>query len=142
MVAGKAYGVLTLTFAEMRTFDETEKDFISSLVHQCAQVIERARLNEARQEIALYRIVQESMNNISKHSQATEASISITTHSGQLELRIHDNGQGFDPENTSAGHGLGGMRERATLIGATIDIVSQPGQGTEVIVIATMPPPR
>jgi signal transduction histidine kinase len=84
--------------------------------------------------IAFYRIAQESLNNIVKHSQATEASIHLTVEGEQARLRIRDNGRGFRLEGASSGLGLGTMRERAQIIGASLELVSEPGQGTEITV--------
>ncbi len=84
--------------------------------------------------VAFYRIAQECINNIVKHSEATDASISLDGDAHQISLRVRDNGRGFSPDDTAAGFGLGSMRERAQLIGATLDINSQPGEGTEITV--------
>jgi signal transduction histidine kinase len=52
-----------------------------------------------------------------------------------VELSIRDDGRGFDPEQTPPGHyGLSMMRERATAVGATLSITSQPGQGTDIVI--------
>jgi len=84
--------------------------------------------------IALYRLVQESLNNIVKHSGATEANISLTIEGELLILRIRDNGRGFDSQTQAAGLGIGVMRERAAVIGASFDVITEPGQGTEIVV--------
>jgi PAS domain S-box-containing protein len=89
--------------------------------------------------VVLYRIAQESLNNIVKHSQATAGSISLTKEAGQLVLRIRDNGRGFDLHALAAGLGMGVMRERAALIGATLEINSNPGKGTEIVVTWSSP---
>ncbi len=89
--------------------------------------------------IVLYRIAQESINNMVKHGQATEGSITLKAENGHVILRIHDNGSGFDTSASSPGLGLGVMRERAAAIGATLKIISQPGTGTEVIVKWQLP---
>jgi two-component system nitrate/nitrite sensor histidine kinase NarX len=85
--------------------------------------------------IAFYRIVQEALNNIVKHSQATEAIIYLSNEEGQTILRISDNGQGFSVEGPSTGLGLGTMRERAQIIGASLEIISRHEQGTEISVM-------
>jgi two-component system nitrate/nitrite sensor histidine kinase NarX len=85
--------------------------------------------------IAFYRIAQECLNNIVKHSQAAEAHIYLSAQGEQTILRIRDNGRGFSNDGNSSGIGMGTMRERAQMIGASLDIASQPGQGTEVTVI-------
>ncbi|HMV83147.1 MAG TPA: two-component regulator propeller domain-containing protein [Blastocatellia bacterium] len=86
----------------------------------------------------LFRIVQESLNNISKHAAATRVSVSLTRGAGGVELTVTDNGRGFAPEasiaNTHARHGFGlrGIRERARLLGGQVLIESAPGQGATV----------
>ncbi|HXG66150.1 MAG TPA: two-component regulator propeller domain-containing protein, partial [Blastocatellia bacterium] len=88
-------------------------------------------------EINFYRIVQESVNNIVKHSQATEASVTIRRDGGRLLLTIRDNGKGFTPGATPpdahrGGFGLIGISERAQLLGGRALIHSAPGQGVTV----------
>jgi len=108
-------------------------------------------------QVALYRICQETFNNIAKHAGASRVEVSLRydTGTGQapspvaqagepqeiavnsVEMRIRDNGHGFDAGELSApGHyGLGMMRERAEAVGAQLTITSQPGHGTELILI-------
>jgi PAS domain S-box-containing protein len=82
--------------------------------------------------LAFYRVAQEALGNIAKHAQATELEISLT-NGEDVELRIHDNGGGFDPCAVPAGHlGLIIMRERAEAVGASLEINASPGLGTEV----------
>jgi PAS domain S-box-containing protein len=87
-------------------------------------------------KIALYRIAQEALNNIAKHSGAESAQVELRRSSEKVELRVRDNGTGFDVLKASnRSLGLGIMRERARAIGATIEINSEPGRGTEVIAV-------
>jgi signal transduction histidine kinase len=79
--------------------------------------------------IALYRIVQEAMTNIAKHSKATQVSLTLTESPTELELIIEDNGQGFDPAQNTTGFGLQSMRERTEALGGLFYLKSQPGQG-------------
>ncbi len=83
--------------------------------------------------MVFYRIAQESLNNIIKHSRATRFTIDLKREPHHLLLRITDNGQGFDPVTLSPGLGLDNMRERAETIGAHLDIDSQPGEGTQIL---------
>jgi signal transduction histidine kinase len=77
-----------------------------------------------------YRIAQESLHNVVKHAHATTASIRLHHDSSGTLMTIRDDGLGFDPGADYPGHlGLQGMRERASRIGATLAIVSQPGSG-------------
>lgn len=85
--------------------------------------------------IALYRIAQESLNNVAKHSGATQAAVRLTLRPGRVALNIIDDGRGFDPASVPGDHlGLRIMRERADAIGAVVTIASEPGEGTEVSV--------
>jgi two-component system sensor histidine kinase DegS len=88
----------------------------------------------ADQELTIFRIVQEALQNIHKHAMIDEASI-VLSHAGSLlELNIADSGKGFHPNTVVArpgtGAGLPGMRERAKLIGADLTVESAPGAGT------------
>jgi signal transduction histidine kinase len=87
---------------------------------------------DAATRLAFYRVAQEALGNIAKHTQATEVEITLT--SGEyIELRIHDNGGGFDPNTVPAGHlGLIIMRERAEAVGAKLEINTVPGRGTDL----------
>ncbi len=85
-------------------------------------------------EIHVYRIVQEGINNIVKHSDATEATVVIKNTSGYLSISIRDNGRGLAAGGASseAGFGLSGIRERAEIMGGTSRIDSTPGQGVNL----------
>ena len=82
--------------------------------------------------ISLYRVVQEALQNVVKHSGASEASITFSESFGHMAVRIADNGGGFDPGLARHGIGLDGMRERLRLIGGTLKIDSKPGGGTRI----------
>ncbi len=87
-------------------------------------------------KVALYRIAQEALNNVAKHSEATEARVIFICQEKKVELIITDNGKGFDASVIKPDSlGLGIMRERARNIGASLDIDSRPGQGTRVIIV-------
>jgi signal transduction histidine kinase len=83
-------------------------------------------------EIILYRIVQECLNNILKHSGATTAAVNITVRAGELALTIRDDGRGFAPDDAlrRAGLGLQGIAERVRILGGIYAIESAPGHGT------------
>jgi PAS domain S-box-containing protein len=86
-------------------------------------------------QVALYRLCQEGLNNIAKHAGASRVDIQLQYETGAVELRIQDDGRGFDPEQTPPGHyGLRMMHERASAVGATLSITSQPGHGTEIVI--------
>ena len=89
---------------------------------------------------ALYRIAQESLNNIVKHAQAERVSIRLGVTQGEIKLELTDDGVGFDPDAQYAGQmGLRSMRERAAQIGGSLEIESQPGQGA--VIRARIPVP-
>ena len=86
-------------------------------------------------QIALYRIAQEALNNISKHAGASQVTLTLAFLPQTVRLTIEDNGRGFDPADTPhQSLGLGIMRERAQKIGAVLTINSQIGEGTLVTV--------
>jgi signal transduction histidine kinase len=83
---------------------------------------------------ALYRIAQESMNNAAKHGAARRVAVSIERRTGALVLLVADDGRGFDPSVQRLGHlGLRSMRERAASLGGSVEVLSNPGRGTQVI---------
>jgi signal transduction histidine kinase len=97
----------------------------------------------ANVHVALYRIAQEALNNVSRHAQASRAWVSLRCsldadgegRAKTVTLSIRDNGRGFDPDGISSDHlGLGIMHERAEAVGATLTINSAPKRGTEVSV--------
>ena len=84
--------------------------------------------------IILYRIVQEALNNIIKHSCATAVSIDVSDLDKGMAITIADNGKGFDTSTQSDGVGLKNMQDRAKVIGASVQIISKPGEGTNAII--------
>jgi len=88
------------------------------------------------QSTELFRILQEALTNILRHAGATRVDVSATVESGVFTLRVQDDGRGITDEERSAVSSLGilGMHERAALIGATLEIIGAPGQGTALIV--------
>ena len=94
---------------------------------------------EDQRSIFLYRMFQEMLNNILKHSKATRVNIAINySIDNKFVLQVEDNGVGFDIEkkrtqaSSSSGIGLKSMTNRASLIGAQISVQSQPGKGTSI----------
>lgn len=87
-------------------------------------------------ESAIYRITQEALNNVIKHSGAKEVFIELTQEADdQIRLSVRDRGRGFDPESiTEKSYGLRGVRERAHILGGEAQIITAPGKGTEVLV--------
>ncbi len=90
----------------------------------------------AHVQIALYRMVQEALNNVAKHARATQVIIQLDCGTEQLSLQIKDNGRGFNPDLVSSGRlGLRFMGERAADIGAELRLTSQSSVGTEISII-------
>jgi PAS domain S-box-containing protein len=95
-------------------------------------------------ETTVYRLAQEALNNVAQHARATRVDIVLERHADSLSLIIEDNGEGFDPSHLADSRerfGLIGMRERATLVGAELQIESTPGSGTTVVVRAPLVSP-
>jgi len=100
--------------------------------------------------IHVYRIVQEALNNVARHSRATEAWVEMEERASELWLEIRDNGVGFEVGNPaerspSEGIGLMGMRERAEHLNGTLEVQSSPGKGTSISVripLKETPEPR
>jgi signal transduction histidine kinase len=92
-------------------------------------------------QTAVYRILQEALANVGRHAGATAVAVEFEADDGRLELRVRDDGEGFDPvamaraggsEAAGGGLGLSGMAERARLAGGELDVRSAPGGGTTV----------
>lgn len=95
-------------------------------------------------EIHVYRIVQEAITNVVKHSAATEAAVVIKKRTTVVSLSIRDNGRGFNPAKPSSqrhdlGYGLSGIAERVRILGGTLEMDSRPGAGTSLTVEVPFP---
>jgi signal transduction histidine kinase len=91
-------------------------------------------------ETTLYRIAQEALTNVARHSRASSVDVILERRGDQVVLIVEDNGIGFDPAKTNSrrpGFGLLGMQERAALVGATLQIESAAGKGTSVLLRMT-----
>ena len=89
-------------------------------------------------EVSIYRVIQECLSNVQKHAKASRVEVNLQALNSDLELRVRDNGQGFDPKEATSGAaeqgvGLMSMRERAELLRGRISVQSRPGSGCEVI---------
>jgi signal transduction histidine kinase len=84
-------------------------------------------------EDTVYRLVQESLNNVSRHGGTDRARVDVIEDGKMLRVRIADKGEGFDPRVKTEGFGLTGMRERVTLAGGTLEVQSSPGKGTTIV---------
>jgi len=82
-----------------------------------------------------YRIAQEALTNVARHADAKNAAVALKADNGRLDLTVTDDGRGFDPGAISENEGLGlaGMRERAALVGGTLEVRSMSGEGVQVV---------
>jgi PAS domain S-box-containing protein len=106
-----------------------------------ANVVDEARL-QPEIETGLYRIVQEALNNIAKHARARSAVVLLDRGLDQLSLIVEDDGVGFNVEllpHAVQSFGITGMRERAMLLGGSLEVESAPGSGTTVAVRIQLP---
>ncbi len=83
-------------------------------------------------QLVVYRVAQESLTNAARHSEAQRIAVTLRRSRDAVELEVADDGRGFAFEQSERGLGIGGMRERALLIGAELTIESRPGEGTTV----------
>jgi signal transduction histidine kinase len=91
-------------------------------------------------EIGVFRVVQEALVNVARHSGAAAASVSATVDGHRLRVVVEDDGRGFERDAPTGRHGLTGMRERVALLGGRLTVDSAPGAGTAVIVDVDLPP--
>jgi len=89
--------------------------------------------------IAVYRILQESLTNISKYAEATEVILELATTKSSLSLMVQDNGKGFDIQQNTTGFGLQSMRDRTLALGGEFNINTTPGAGCQIIVELPLP---
>jgi two-component system, NarL family, sensor histidine kinase UhpB len=83
-------------------------------------------------QTAIYRVAQEALTNVTRHAGATIVELVVAQTNGEVELRVSDDGRGFDPAVRGHGLGLVGMAERARLVGGELDVRSAPGGGTTI----------
>ena len=83
-------------------------------------------------QTAIYRVAQEALTNVTRHAGATIVELVVAQTNGEVELRVSDDGRGFDPTARGRGLGLVGMAERARLVGGELDVRSAPGGGTTI----------
>jgi PAS domain S-box-containing protein len=115
----------------------------TGLIVHCHTPVDAVELNQEH-STALFRIFQEALTNILRHAKATRIDVSMVEEAGALVLTIKDNGRGIteDEKSGQLSIGLLGMRERAHLIGAGIDITGVEGEGTTVTIRLTANHPR
>ncbi|MBB1284300.1 sensor histidine kinase [Flavisolibacter sp. BT320] len=130
------------------SLEESVKDLIDSInltskvrIQRQITGLETVSLSQDM-HIGIYRILQEQLNNVLKHAEATEVTIQLERRENILRLCIADNGKGFQPHGSKNGIGLMNMRTRAENLSGTFEVNSKPGQGCQVeVVVPFMPQP-
>ena len=148
--AGRLHALTAGALSEMRTLllelrpSVIEQTPFSDLVDQLVSAFESRRRAKCEVhldreveplpaiKVALYRILQESLNNVSRHANAEQVHICLEVTGDALELRVRDDGEGFEMGSASEHFGLRIMAERAAEIGATLRVDSRSGEGTTV----------
>ena len=120
---------LEALFARMRATSGLE---IDDRVHLAFEAGRASTRLESEVESTVYRLVQEALSNVIKHASAERVTIEVDEDDDYVEIVVHDDGAGFDPDRRTEGFGLIGMHERADLVGGPISIDSAPGRGTSV----------
>lgn len=119
------------------------KDVAESLLSGIAYRLETPAENLSRKLSLEFRqhfflIYKESLANIMKHAKASSVEIQLSEKAGEWVLSIRDDGAGFDPNTASKGNGLRNLRRRAAKLNGTLEIESQPGQGTRVQLVVRL----
>jgi two-component system sensor histidine kinase DegS len=129
------------TLLHERNFSNTLKEYFNDYEAKYNFTIDFLQIGQDKQynlslETALFRMVQEAVTNIRKHSGVKRAVVKFEDNSANLTLVIKDEGIGFEPNNTGdkESYGILGMKERVNLFGGKLDIISAPGAGTQVII--------
>jgi PAS domain S-box-containing protein len=89
---------------------------------------------DENQKLTLFRIVQEALNNVIRHAEATKTTIELSLKKHQIKLVIKDDGKGFDPAATKKGAGLNNIRNRVYLLNGSLTIKTEPGKGCTLLV--------
>jgi two-component system sensor histidine kinase/response regulator len=144
-LAQGALAELRMLLIELRP-EALDKTALGDLLHHLSKAVTartRAEIDfhidldialDADVKTTFYRVAQEALNNILKHARASHVAISLRRSDGEVTLRISDNGCGLDVNTLPTDHfGLGIMAERAELVGASLDVISAEGRGTDVI---------
>jgi signal transduction histidine kinase len=134
---------MRLLLFELRPADQEQEGLIRAIELRLNAVERRAnlqldvRLDEltglsSSQEVELYHIVVEALNNVVKHAAATRVALHLTQSGGSVHLRVVDDGQGFEPAQITGGMGLRNIRERVARLGGQLAVSSEPGGGTRL----------
>ena len=119
-------------FQERSLLSLIEQSLADFQAHTNVAIVHRIELTSPitnKVKVSLFRIVQEALTNITKHSQATQVWLSLEATQNTIHLAIRDNGCGFNPQANTTGFGLQGMQERTAALQGKITIDSQLGQG-------------
>lgn len=145
----KALADLRALSSSIRPASLDELGLVPSLRHELAFIAKRAGLKVTlstrrfagrlppKQEIAVYRILQEAVTNVLKHARAKRIRVSLSRRPGSVRLSVSDDGRGFSPKKGKGVSGLGllGMRERVALAGGKFALASRSQRGTRIVVI-------
>jgi PAS domain S-box-containing protein len=117
--------------------EEVKKFEEESQIRVSFQLLGNQRPIPSEAQTALLRICQESLNNVRRHANATEASVCLTFDSSDVHLDVRDNGQGFNINGLNGateqgGFGLTGMKQRARLLGGSLEVITKNGDGTQI----------
>jgi signal transduction histidine kinase len=125
--------VFGITLALKNLCEETEEHGFLEILFQTTGELEEIN---TKTKTYLYRIAQEALNNILKHSEAKEVTFTLSRSKDIITFILRDDGKGFDVEDAAyeKGNGLHNMRERVALMQGTINILSSPGEGTTLII--------
>ncbi len=110
----------------------------AGIAYRCEVALPDRSLSSER-ETTLFRAIQEAIRNVARHSQATQVLIQVEEREHDLQVEIEDDGHGFDPASVAvpgpSGRGLGllGMRERLSMVGGVVEVISSADAGTRVI---------
>ncbi|MCQ6274363.1 PAS domain S-box protein [Bacillus sp. V3B] len=88
---------------------------------------------DSNKEISIYRMIQEALTNTCKYADTTKATVTIRELETVVRVMVEDKGKGFDPLHVTRGVGLFSMDERASAVGGTLEIISESGKGTKII---------
>jgi len=151
-IGQQALKEMRLMVYELRSLTLQERGLVRALEQRLDAVEKRAGIRAslttegtlelaAPVEEALYRIVQEALNNALKHASATAVSVRVAAGDGRVEIEVADDGKGFDPDavRDRGGMGLANMQERIAELGGQLAIRSTPGKGTTVQVTLDVP---
>jgi NarL family two-component system sensor histidine kinase LiaS len=119
------------------------RDYVKSW-SQRAEILAEVHVRGEREvplqtEQALFRVAQEALANVARHSGAKKTEVDLTYTTDTLSLRVSDDGRGFDPaQDPGEGFGLASMRERASGLGGRVDVESAPGKGTRITCVCPL----